>query len=247
MSQLFDARGNEYLGALDTIGGQVLTDLRTASALLGALNAELVMDLHGKGVAAFDLRTGAFNGTLVVEGSVDGTNYFQLEQPPIVSTAAVANLYQVRCEGCRRVRIRVSAFTSGNITVTGRASSIVIPPVTTLWVTVTAAANAGATITLPAAGVGLFHYIHAIRLARTATAALAGTATLVITSTNLPGNPAWSVGNAMVAGGTQRDVEHDFGGRGLKSSVANTPSTIVMPAPGAAVLWRGNCAYYAAP
>ncbi len=115
-----------------------------------------------------------------------------------------------------------------------------------LAVTVTAAANGAATLTLPAAGVGLFHYITGLWITRNATAALSGTATLVITTTNLPGSLAFSVGNAMLAGGTQPDVAMQLAGNPLKSSVANTATTIVMPAPGAAVLWRAYCTYYTA-
>lgn len=115
-----------------------------------------------------------------------------------------------------------------------------------LIISVTAAANAGATATLPAAGAGLFHYITYIQITRNATAVLAGTATLVITTTNLPGSLAWSVGNAMVAGGTQSDVCLSFPSP-IKSSVANIASTIVAPAPGAAVLWRINVGYYTGP
>jgi hypothetical protein len=113
-----------------------------------------------------------------------------------------------------------------------------------LIVTVTAAANSGATLTLPAAGAGNFHYITALYITRTATAALAGTATLVVTSTNLPGSMAWSFGNAMLAGGTQNDLNLHMAGNPLKSLVANTATTVVMPVPGAAVLWRAWVTYY---
>lgn len=115
-----------------------------------------------------------------------------------------------------------------------------------LCVTFTAAANAGGTVTLPAVA-GQFHYITAVYITRTATAALAGSATLVITTTNLPGSLAFSVGNAMVAGGTQRDLELNFSTNPLKASALNTATTIVLPAPGAAVLWRVNVFYYTAP
>ena len=118
-------------------------------------------------------------------------------------------------------------------------------PPSTLAVTATAAADTGFTLTLPAAGAGLFHYITAIEIMRASTAALAGTAVLLVTTTNLPGSPVWSVGNAMAAGGTQRD--EDFSPTTpLKSSVANTATTFVFPAPGAAVLWRANVTYYTA-
>lgn len=117
--------------------------------------------------------------------------------------------------------------------------------VSDLAVTGTAAANTGFTLTLPAAGANLFHYITSIVIQRTATAALAGSATLVITTTNLPGAIAWSVGNLMVAGGTQNDINLSLTGNPLKSSAANTATTIVLPTPGAAVLWRIVVTYFA--
>lgn len=114
-----------------------------------------------------------------------------------------------------------------------------------LTVTATAAANTALTLTIPAAGAGLFHYITLLEFTRTATAALAGTATLVVTSTNLPGSEAWSFGNAMTAGGTDyRQVQH---ANPKKVSAANTATTIVCPAPGAAVLWRVTAHYYTGP
>jgi hypothetical protein len=168
--------------------------------------------------------------------------------PSIVSTAAMSGIYAVGVTGYRRVRARVSAYTSGNITVTARATAAdeiiyarEIPSI--FHVTATAAANTAATATLPAAGVGLFHYITHIDITRNATAALAGTATLIHTTTNLPGSPAWSVGNAMVAGGTEKDVVYEPA-TPLKSSVANTATTVVCAAAGLAVLGRVNVSYY---
>lgn len=119
------------------------------------------------------------------------------------------------------------------------------PLATTASVLLQPAANTGGTLTLPAVA-GKFHYITSIRISRSATAVLAGTATLAITTTNLPGSPAWRVGNVMAAGGTQRDVEYIFDDYPLKSLVANTATTIVLPAPGAAVLWDALVTYYLA-
>jgi hypothetical protein len=104
-------------------------------------------------------------------------------------------------------------------------------------------ANTALTATLPAAGTGLFHHITRIEITRVATAALAGNAALTATTTNLPGSLAWSFGNAMTAGGQSKDVDADFTAP-LKSSVANTATTIVLPAAGAAVIWRVNVFYY---
>jgi hypothetical protein len=108
------------------------------------------------------------------------------------------------------------------------------------------AANTGATLTIPAAGAGLFHYITAILIQRVATAALAGTAILTVTTTNLPGALQWRFGNLMAAGGTQTDLNMAFT-QPIKSSVANTATTIVVPVPGAAVSWTVVVHYYTGP
>jgi len=263
---LYDARGNEIrVGFPDSVTNEVITDPRPITALLGALNAEVLMDLNGAQTAVFDVRTGAGNLTYVWEGTVDGVNYmplpafanFQLlgavalaEQyvPSVIVATTHSGIYTVGITGFRRVRLRISAYTSGNITVAARGSIAdliiyrkALPAI--LHVTVTAAANTAATITLPAAGVGMFHYITYLNCRRNATAALAGTATLIITSTNLPGSPAWSNGNAMIAGGTVEDIDYQSA-HPLKSLLANIATTIIMPAPGLAVLNRGNCSYY---
>lgn len=264
-SLILDARGNPFQGQIDAIGGETFTDARASGATLSALNSELLIDIQGKAVAMFDIRTAAGALTVVAEGTIDGTNYFGLPLfanqqllagaivqetyvPSIVIATTQSGFYTVGVSGIRRVRIRVSAYTSGNVTVTGRASiadQIIqtrdIPA--NLWVTATAAANTAVTASLPAAGAGMFHYITHIDITRNATAALAGTATLIHTTTNLPGSPAWSVGNAMVAGGTEKDVFIDFPNP-LKSSVANTATTVVAAAAGLAVLGRVNVSYF---
>lgn len=119
----------------------------------------------------------------------------------------------------------------------------------TLNINVQGAANTAATATLPAAGAGLFHYITHIFIKRVATAALAGGAVLSITTTNLGGRQ-WRTGNQMsITVATQegtvlRDQEFSHP---LKSAVANTASTIVCPAPGAAVSWHLSIDYFTAP
>lgn len=254
---LYDARGNEYQGSLDAIAGQTFTDARVLFATLSSLNAAATSELNGHNTVNFDLRSAAMNATLSFEYTMDNTNWYSLpvkdQQTELFSlttviTTTIAKTFTANTAGMRAVRVRVSAYTSGSVVAVNRGSigveTIFNKPVpTTLWVTVTAAANTGATVTLPAAGAGLYHYITSINIMRNATAALAGAATLVITSTNLPGSPAWSVGNAMAAGGTQTDLSQEFPNP-IKSSVANTATTIVMPVPGAAVLWRGNVSYY---
>ena len=252
-----DARNNEFLGALDAIVNSTVTDARAQTVTLGSLNAEAFVDLNGQANVMVDIRTGAMAATLVFEATVDGTNYYGLpginpltEQylAAIVITTTAGASYSVNVAGFKRLRVRVSAYTSGSCVVGMRASMAdydvlarLMP--STLHVTATAAANTAATATLPAAGAGLFHYITNINLTRNATAALVGSATLIHTTTNLPGSPAWSVGNAMAIGGTQIDLDYTPT-TPLKSSVANTATTVVMAAGGAAVLNRVNVSYY---
>lgn len=260
MAQILDARGNPFQGSLDSITGEVLTDARSPSSLLAALNAEAVIDVQGKAVVMTDVRSAAFVGTIVFEGTIDGTNYVAVPAINILTNAFISLLtgagvvagtpIAITSTGFRRIRVRVSAYTSGNITVSMRGSSAdflisnVFMPV--LSISATGAAAAAVTLTIPAPAAGLFNYITSIDITRNATAALAGTATLVVTTTNLPGSLAWSVGNAMLAGGTQIDVNKDFT-QPLKATTAATAVTIVAPAPGAAVLWRLNANYYAGP
>lgn len=259
-SKLVDARGNEFTGNLDHITGQTITDARPATSSLAALNAESVVDVVGHSTLIVNLQTAAASLTVVFEGTVDGTNYFALSATDASTVAMVASVTSTTtmsrnvvcsCIGFRRVRVRVSAFTSGAMTVAMRATTAARPPgmvpslPTTLWVTATAAANTAVTATLPAVP-GMFHYVTHLNITRNATAALAGTATLVHTTTNLPGSPAWSVGNAMAAGGTQLDVVVDLSAP-LRSSVVNTATTFVAAAGGLAVLGRVNVGYYLAP
>lgn len=266
MPILYDARGNELLTHFpDQVGGGVMVDARTATAVLGALNAEVVMDLAGAAVATFDARTAAGALTYVAEATIDGTNYFAIpmwanfqllvaaavaEQyvPSVVIATTHSGVYTLGVSGFRRVRIRVSAYTSGNVSISLRASQadFIIynrPMPSILSVQIDGGANAIATITLPAPGAGFFHYITSISWMRHCTAALVGTGAFNITSTNLPGALKWRVGNAIAVG--QHLVDVDFvPATPLKSSVANTATTIVAAAAGAAVLTTGLCTYY---
>lgn len=259
MSVLYDARGNEFSGALDQIVSSTITDARAQTVSLSALNAEAIVDLSGQAVVMADLRSAALNMTIVFEGTIDGTNYVAVPAfdtqasayvASVVSTTTLSKQYALTATGFKRVRVRVSAFTSGSVTVAlrGTLADFIINTanIPVLSASVTAAANTAATLTLAAPGAGLRHYITGIEITRNATAALAGSATLVITTTNLPGSLAWSVGNAMAAGGTQIDVNRDFP-QPLQASAQNTATTIVAPIPGLAVLWRINAYYYVAP
>jgi hypothetical protein len=263
---LYDARGNPInVGFPDAVSNETVSDARPISAVLASVNAEVFIDVNGVNTIAVDARTAAGNLTIGFEATVDGINYATLPAfcylqvlvatiieeryvSAVVITSTGAGLYTLMVAGFRRVRVRVTAWTSGNVTVAmrataGRVIAYARPIPSILHVTATAGANAAATATLPAAGGGLYHYITHIGITRNATAALAGTATIIHTTTNLPGSPAWSVGNAMAAGGTQIDVVYQPT-TPLKSLVANTNTTVVAVAGGAAVLGRVNVSYY---
>ena len=112
-----------------------------------------------------------------------------------------------------------------------------------LWVSAVSAANTAVTLTLPAAGVGLFHYITHIDITRATSFAVVGSATLTDTTTNLPGNPQWLLGNALAVGSQAPDVRIDLSFP-MRSSVANTATTIAAPAGGLGVITEINVAYF---
>jgi len=187
--------------------------------------------------------------TRILAGRLDSIRYVQ-------KTDTVGRILAGRLDSIRRVQKidSLSLILAGRLdsirrvqridTVSVAAIGVPATPAT-LSVQISPVANTAGTITLPAVA-GQFHYITHITIKRTATAALAGTATLSITTTNLPTTPLTRVGNVMVAGGTQSDLDADFRSP-IKSSVVNTATTIVFPAPGAAVLWAATAWYYTAP
>ena len=129
-----DARNNEWQGFLDQITNGTVTDARTISATLGALNAECTVDLNGHSTLLIDARTAAASLTFVVEGQADGSNYttgsmnfydttaLTTVVTSVVITTTLAKMYYVSVAGLRRVRVRVSAYTSGNVAISLRAS-----------------------------------------------------------------------------------------------------------------------------
>lgn len=116
-----------------------------------------------------------------------------------------------------------------------------------LHVTATAAVNTASTCTLPAPGAGLFHYITHIELVKLySVIGIAAGAGVIVTSTNLPGNPAWTTEQLASAAGTATKVIQEDRTRPLKSSVANTATTFVAPLQ-LQTIWRWNVSYYTAP
>lgn len=75
--------------------------------------------------------SGTFSGTITWEATVDGTNWIAVALADLNSTtrarattATAVGLYLLdTIAGLQKVRARVSAYTSGNITVTANASA----------------------------------------------------------------------------------------------------------------------------
>ena len=113
-----------------------------------------------------------------------------------------------------------------------------------LCVTATGLAAAAVTLTVPAVA-AQFHYIAFIQVVKFATAALTAAATpVLVTTTNLPGNPVLSFSAAASAQGTD-EVQTIQPATPIKSTAVNTATTIVCPAT-TATIWRVNVWYYAA-
>ncbi len=243
---------------------------RRSTGTLAAVNAELIHDVDGDSSAVIFINgTATFNATYSVQGSPDGTNYFDLVafpyapgsvggtlpqpgQPLVTEAVNAATVQRMLCAavgGLRRIRVRLSAYTSGTATVTVNSDQCesLSPYVrdqkaATLMVTATGAAAAAVTATLPAVA-GLRHYIDGIQITRSATAALtAAAAPVVVTTTNLPGTPAFTFGSDAGGGGVDKVLMYDFGATGIAASAVNTATTVVCPAY-TGVIWRVNVSY----
>ncbi len=149
---------------------------------------------------------------------------------------------------------KVTACNTGAVTVasstlpSGAATEATLASqgrVSVLCGTATGAAAAAVTLTLPLVA-GQFHYITQLIITKYASAAVTGTATpILVTSTNLPGNPVWTFARAQAIGTT--DIQGiQLPGSALRSASAGVNTTIACPAT-TSVLWRVTCFYYAAP
>jgi len=230
-----------------------------ATGTLGSLNAEIIAATDGASSITLDLR-GTFNMTVEVSGTVDGTNWTLIPIRMInvasvsyvaAATGAVAGMWVGECAGFAQVRARVTAYTSGSATAYLLASIGCLTPqlqqiITPLIVTNTGAASAAVTLTLPAAGAGLRHYITYLSINRFATALLTAAATpVLVTTTNLPGTLVFSRSAEAAAQGTLDVYREDFA-YPLASSAQNTVTTIVCPVT-TGVIWRVTAGYYVAP
>lgn len=231
-----------------------------AAGVLGALNAEIIADADGKGVVMLDLR-GTFSMTVEVSGSVDGTNWTILPVRPVGQSAkqyvaavagTAAGVWQAACGGYRKVRARVTAYTSGGAVATMSLSNAILDQsldgmITPLAVTTIGAGGVATTLTIPAPGAGLRQYLTYLSINRfCSTGPLTASGTpIAITTTNLPGSLAFTfAADALTVGQIDRWRE-DFA-YPIASSALNTATTIVCPAT-TGVMWRVTAGYYVAP
>lgn len=243
---------------------------RTVSTLLNAVNAEIIHDLNGDESALIYINgTGTLNATYNVQGSADGVNFFDLvaypyspasvggvsplAAQPLVSEAVNAATVQralcVATGGLQKLRVRLTAYTSGNcfVTVNSDECAAIVhylrdQRAATLYISATGVVNAAVTATL--SGVtSLRHYIDRIDVMRSATVALIASATpVLITTTNIPGSPTLTFGADAGGIGVDKMQSFDFGGAGMSASAASASTTIVCPAY-SGVIWRVNVAY----
>ena len=111
------------VGATDKSGDSVLETLQNAAAALGNGTA---VSLKGYSAATVEV-TGTFVGTVTFEGTIDDASWFALglktaADGAAVTTATAAGAFKLPSDAVAlsQLRARVSAYTSGSITVKSR-------------------------------------------------------------------------------------------------------------------------------
>lgn len=247
---LYDANGNP-IRMLAAQGGDTLTDAR-AAATLGTLNAETVIDVAMEKACAIDVR-GTLSLTLIAEISFDGTNYQQyplfnpITELYIVGVTAAGQYLLHLPTGSKKVRVRCSAYTSGSATVVFRAANgndwVYAKDIPASMISATGAAGAAVTLTIPAAGVGLYNYLTGLSILKFNTALLtAAAAPVVVTTTGIIGTPSFSFNADAAAQGTSQEQQVPIT-KPIKGTATNTTMTIVCPAT-TSVIWRVNASFY---
>ena len=85
--------------------------------------------LATRGMASLGLQvSGTFVGTVAFEATLDGANWIALQavdvrDGSVVTTATAPGVFVAACAGISQVRARISAYSSGNITVVGLATT----------------------------------------------------------------------------------------------------------------------------
>jgi hypothetical protein len=119
-----------------------------------------------------------------------------------------------------------------------------VMPVSDQCVSVTGAAAAAVTATLPAPGANLRQYITRIQIVKFASALLvAGATPVLVTTTGIPATPTFSFDAAADVAGSAVEMDIDFPTNPIEASADNAACTIVCPAT-TSIIWRVNVWYY---
>lgn len=228
---------------------------------LAAINSEVQLACDGMSSFAIDVRGVYTTGVWNCEGTVDGTNWTVIPIRPynqagvgyiLGPAAATQGVWVGRPGPFKTIRVRMTVASTANpATVTITASTGLLDDtlqnfITTTTATTVGAAGAAVTLTIASPGAGLRHYLTYLRIVRFAAAVLTPAATPVtVTTTNIPGTPAFSIPADAAAQGTISPYQEDFN---LPIAVAAqaTATTIVCPAT-TNVIWRVTAGYYVAP
>ena len=193
---------------------------------------------------------GSLNPTHFAEPNADGSfqvegTFWQSVQPVSVTSLPLPAGAATAANQPALVGGRTPVDPSGVTSPVSIAATVPVQEVAAaLGVTAVGASGAAVTLTLPAVA-AQFHYITFIEIVKYAAAALTGAATPVtVTTTNLPGTPAFTFTTAGAIGTSERDIYNP--NKAIKSAVVNTATTIVCPAT-TGVIWRVNVWYVASP
>jgi len=119
--------GSTNKAVVNSAGSLNVVDPDTTAT--GSLTSTTSVTLTGQGgcSTAFVQITGTWVGTVVLEGTVDGTNFFGINgvvptTGVIVASATANGAWTIDIAGLNQFRVRCSVFTSGTIVVTIRGS-----------------------------------------------------------------------------------------------------------------------------
>lgn len=110
---------SNYIGPAPLQSGATATGNGTALTVIDPDNGAMeTCTFHVEGITT---------ATVTFEGTIDGTNWIAIgcvtlaDESTVATTATADGLYRAVCAGLYKVRARISAYTSGTITVTAVA------------------------------------------------------------------------------------------------------------------------------
>lgn len=120
------AAGTNNVGDVDIETFENSADVTMQNAAVATGNGT-VLTTTGYGTATLQV-TGTFVGTITFEGTANGTDYVSvsantLGATTIGTTTTGTGIFRIAVAGLTNIRARISAYTSGSITVLGRATN----------------------------------------------------------------------------------------------------------------------------